>query len=41
MQYRPGLLDDFLTGTGIDLTPFSKPPPLKIVSGSAPGKRAS
>jgi hypothetical protein len=25
MQYRPGLLDGFLAGTGLDLTPFSNP----------------
>jgi putative transposase len=25
MQYRPGLLDGFLAGTGLDLTPLSNP----------------
>jgi putative transposase len=25
MQYRPGLLDGFLAGTGLDLTPFRNP----------------
>ncbi len=25
MQYRPGLLDGFLAGTGLDLTPFCNP----------------
>ncbi len=25
MQYRPGLLDGFLAGTGLDLTPFCTP----------------
>jgi len=25
MQYRPGLLDGFLAGTGLDLTPFGNP----------------
>jgi putative transposase len=25
MQYRPGLLDGFLSSTGLDLTPFSNP----------------
>jgi hypothetical protein len=25
MQYRPGLLDGFLAGTGLELTPFSNP----------------
>ena len=25
MQYRPGLLDGFLTGTGLDLTPLRNP----------------
>jgi len=25
MQYRPGLLEGFLAGTGLDLTPFSNP----------------
>jgi hypothetical protein len=25
MQYRPGLLDGFLAGTGLDLTPISNP----------------
>jgi transposase len=25
MQYRPGLLDGFLTSTGLDLTPFCNP----------------
>jgi transposase len=25
MQYRPGLLDGFLTGTGLDLTSFRNP----------------
>jgi putative transposase len=25
MQYRPGLLDGFLTSTGLDLTPFRNP----------------
>jgi hypothetical protein len=31
MQYRPGLLDGFLAGTGLDLTPFVTAP-LKISS---------
>jgi hypothetical protein len=25
MQYRPGLLEGLLAGTGLDLTPFSNP----------------
>jgi putative transposase len=25
MQYRPGLLEGFLAGTGLDLTPFRNP----------------
>jgi hypothetical protein len=25
LQYRPGLLDGFLSSTGLDLTPFSDP----------------
>jgi DDE superfamily endonuclease len=25
MQYRPGLLEGFLVGTGLDLTPFRNP----------------
>ena len=25
MQYRPGLLDGFLAGAGLDLTPFCNP----------------
>jgi transposase len=25
MQYRPGLLEGFLAGTGLDFTPFSSP----------------
>jgi hypothetical protein len=25
MQYRPALLEGFLTSTGLDLTPFSNP----------------
>ena len=25
MQYQPGLLEGFLAGTGLDLTPFSNP----------------
>jgi putative transposase len=25
MQYRPGLLDGFLAGTGLDLSPFRNP----------------
>jgi transposase len=29
MQYRPGLLEGFLAGTGLDLTPFSNPQHLK------------
>jgi hypothetical protein len=31
MQYRPGFLDGFLSGTGLDFTPFATPP-LKILS---------
>ena len=27
MQYRPGLLDGFLSSTGLDLTPFCNPHP--------------
>jgi hypothetical protein len=33
MQYRPGLLDGFLADTGLDLTPFSNIPQLKISNG--------
>jgi hypothetical protein len=29
MQYRPGLLEGFLAGTGLDLTPFNNPHHLK------------
>jgi putative transposase len=29
MQYRPGLLEGFLAGTGLDLTPFYNPHHLK------------
>ena len=31
MQYRPGLLEGFLAGTGPGLTPFSNPSTLMIV----------
>jgi DDE superfamily endonuclease len=31
MQYRPRLLDGFLVGTRLDLTPFCKPPQLRVL----------
>ena len=31
-QYRPGLLDGLLAGTGLDLTPFCNPPQLRSSS---------
>jgi hypothetical protein len=35
MQYRPGLLEGFLAGTGLDLTPFNNPHHLKSLAARA------